>query len=228
VYPGPFEDYGKGFEHHGWTPFNYGDQDLGLLEISFAGPPIFSLLMTHRDGQRWRVASYDTRVLQIGPKGAMDDLIVAVTCNPPFVVDGGRKLRFYYNGRHGVGETKERTAGLFAAEMRLDGFAGMTVDNVAVQRYKQPAVLQTQLLAVTQEMLQLNIANHRQSAQVALLDESLKAITGYDVGDCLPIDEDNPRAAIRWKDHADVSALKGHNVHVLVKLSAGTIYSVRV
>jgi hypothetical protein len=114
------------------------------------------------------------------------------------------------------------------AEMRLDGFAGMAVDNVAVQRYKQPAALQTQALRIMNDGLELNIKGHLQSAKVALLDESLKPVEGYDISDSLPIDEDSVRAAVRWKDRADISAIKGRDVHVLIKLEAGSIYAIRV
>src|SRR5262249_42909082 len=157
------------YEHHGWTPFNYGDQDLAVLELSIVGAPVLGILCSHRDGQRWKITNYHTPLLQIGPKGADDDTIAAVTRNAPFAV--GDKLRFYYNGRRGGGERKDRFGGLFPGHLRLDGFAGMTVDTVACQRYKEPAVLQTQMIRVTQPQMQINIQGHHQSAQVALLDD---------------------------------------------------------
>jgi len=226
MYPGEFEEYGYRYEHHGWTPFNYGDQDLGVLELSIGGTPIMGVLCAHRDGQQWKVLNYDTPLLKIGPTGADDDTIVAVTRNAPFAV--GEKLRFYYNGRHGGGDRKDRFGGLFPAHLRLDGFAGMTVDTVAAQRHNKPAVLQTQMLRITQPQMQLNIQRHNQSAQVAVLDDSMTPIPGYDVTDCLPIDEDATRAVVRWRDHADLAALKGQDVHVNIKLNAGTIYSIRL
>jgi hypothetical protein len=223
MFPGEFEDYGHRFEHHGWTPFNYGDQDLALLELSFAGPGVFSVLCSHRDGERWRILNH-APVLQIGPRGSPDDTMLAATCNAPFVV--GDKLRFYYNGRSY--SDQGRTGGLFAAHLRLDGFAGMTVDTIACQRYKKPAVLQTRLLAVGEDRLRVNIAGHHQSAQVAILNEDFKPIRGYDVTECLPLAEDGTRTVVRWKDHGDVAALKGKNVYVNIKLNAGTIYSIRI
>jgi hypothetical protein len=226
MFQGPYEDYGRRFEHHGWTPFNYGDQDLAVLELSIVGAPVLGILCSHRDGERWKIHSYDVPLLKIGPKGADDDTLLAVTRNAPFAV--GDKLRFLYNGRRGSGEAKDRFGGLFAAQMRLDGFAGMTVDTLSMQRSKKPAVLQTLALRVTQPTLELNIAGHHQSAQVALLDDSMTALPGFDVPDCLPIDEDNVRAPVRWKNRADLSSIKGHDVHVLVKLESGTIYSVKI
>ena len=56
----------------------------------------------------------------------------------------------------------------------------------------------------------------------------MTAIPGYDVGDCLPIDEDNVRAVVKWKDHADLSSLKGQSVHLLIQLQAGEIYAIRI
>lgn len=227
MFPCAFEDFGHRYEHHGWTPFNYGDQDLAVLELSIGGQPILGILCSHRDGERWHILSYDTPLLQVGPKGAKDDTIVAVTRNAPFVV--GDKLRFYYNGRSGSGDKPlERFGGIFAAHLRLDGFAGMTVDPLALQRHKKPAALQTQMLRVTQNDLQLNIAKHGQTAKVALLDDSLTAMPGYDIPDCLPIGEDNVRATVRWKQRPDLSKIQGQDLHVLIQLEAGTIYSIRI
>jgi hypothetical protein len=48
------------------------------------------------------------------------------------------------------------------------------------------------------------------------------------VTDCEPIEEDSTRATVKWKNGSDLSKFKGHDVHVLVKLEAGTIYSVRI
>src|SRR6185369_4151831 len=83
VRPGEAEDYGRRFEHHGFTPFNYGDQDLGFLEISIGGQPIQSLLLSHRDGQPWHIVSREP-VLEVGPKGSRDGGIAVVTRNAPF------------------------------------------------------------------------------------------------------------------------------------------------
>src|SRR5439155_4124944 len=171
MYPGEFEDYGRRYEHHGWTPFNYGDQDLAVLELSIVGQPVLGILCSHRDGQRWQILSYDPPLLKVGPKGADDDTIAAVTRNAPFAA--GDRLRFFYNGRRGTGDRKDRFGGIFAAHLRLDGFAGLIVDTLALDRHKKPAVLQTQMLRVTQNQLQLNLAAHRGSAAVALLDDSM-------------------------------------------------------
>jgi len=226
MFPGAFEDYGHRYEHHGWTPFNYGDEDLAVLELSVIGAPKLGILCSHRDRERWKILSYDVPLLSVGPKGADDETIAAVTRNAPFAV--GDKLRFYYNGRRGSGDRKDRFGGIFAAHLRLDGFAGMTVDTASVERNQKPSVLQTQPLRVTQKQLELNIAGHHQSAQVALLDDAMTAIPGFDVPDCLPIEEDATRAVARWKNRTDLSSLKGQDLHVQIKLTAGTIYAVRI
>ena len=36
------------------------------------------------------------------------------------------------------------------------------------------------------------------------------------------------RATVKWKTRPDLSPIKGHDVHVLVKLEAGTIYALRL
>ena len=227
MFPGEFEDYGERYQHHGWTPFNYGDQDLAVLELSIGGRPVMGILCSHRDGERWKILNHDVPVLSAGRKGENDDQIVAVTRNGPFAV--GERLRFYYNGRGGnYTKLQDRFGGIFIGEMRLDGFAGLTVDEVARERAKKTAVLLTRALRVRNDSLEINIAGHRGSARVALLDDSMTAIPGFDVTDCLPIAEDATRASVKWKNRADLSAIEGHDVHVAVHLLAGTIYSVRL
>jgi hypothetical protein len=224
--PGEFEDYGMRYQHHGMVPFNYGDQDLCFLELSEAGKPAMGVLGSHHDGERWSIVSRDEPLLTRGPKGSHDDTIVAATRNAPIPVED--KLLIFYNGRRYDEGTKPRDATLNAGMLRLDGFAGMTVDIEASARHGQPGMMITQPVVVQNPQLEVNIEGHGGTARVALLDEGMRTVPGFDLDNCLPIPEDAVRAPVQWKDKPDISALEGHRISLLVQMAAGTIYSFRM
>jgi hypothetical protein len=228
--PGAFEEYGLKYQHHGWTPFNYGDMDLCLLEYSIEGWPIAGVLGMHRDGQPWRKANGDAFFLELGPEGAFDDSVVAMTHNAP--LREGDRLLFHYNGRHrtdpALRHAANHTAHIGLATLRLDGFAALCAEEDFLARTGKPAMLVTRPLEVRAEELQLNIAGHGGTAQVALLDETMKPIPGFEAEMCLPIAEDAVRAPVRWREGAGVESLRGQRVHVFVQTNAGRLYAVRL
>lgn len=222
--PGAFEDYGLRYEHHGMVPFNYGDQDLALLEHSIVGAPVTGILCSHRDGESWRRVNGDTPFLTIGPRGSFDDTIVAATRNGPFRV--GDELLFFYNGRHY--DKDRRTAHIGAASLRLDGFAALTVDQAATRRRGIPAALVTRELVVTEDELMVNISGHRGTARVGLLRADMKPVPGFEVENCLPVPEDCVRGVVRWRERDLISELWGQQVHVLIQMDAGSLYAIRM
>jgi hypothetical protein len=224
--PGPHEDYGRRYEHHGMIPFNYGDQDLAALEISLKGYPIASVLASHRDGERWQLPNNRTPFFTVGTAGSFDETIMAVTRNAPFRV--GNRLRFYYNGRRFPDQNGDRTGHLGMAEMRLDGFAGMTADPMTVRRFGLPAMLQTQPIVVREDTLELNIEGHERTARVSLQHPDMSPVQGCDLNDCLPLPEDGVRIPVRWKNRTHLQDLKGMSLCVLVQFRSGTLWSVRL
>jgi len=231
VATGEYEDWGQRYQHHGMTPFNYGDQDLGYLELSVEGFPVANVLLTHRDGGPWQRANGNRPLLSLGPPGSYDDLIVNATRNAPLVCGDRLLILFTARSRAGVQTShfKGRMAGSMGlAVLRLDGFAGLVVDQLAVARHGRPAGLQTQPLAVMRDQLEINIEGHRGTARVALLDESARPIEGFEEDASLPVEEDGVRAPVRWRERGTIKGLKGRKVIVQIRLSAGTVYSVRL
>ena len=223
---GQAEDFGARFEHHGMVPFNYGDQDLGYLELSIKGRPKASLLVSHHDGERWRRVDGCPPLIECGPPGTCDSMIVNATRNAPLLV--GDEMIITYNGHRQLGDASELHEGyLCVARLRRDGFAGMTVDLPAAARHDRPALLQTQPVVVTADVLTLNIEGHGGTARAALFDEAAEPIDGFGLADCLPINQDNVRAEVRWRN-ADVRQLTGRRVIVLIELRAGAIWSFRL
>lgn len=112
--------------------------------------------------------------------------------------------------------------------IRLDGFAAMAVDEDASTRSGKPGMLVTQPATVQSPQLEINIEGHHGSAKVALLDERGRVVPGYELENCLPIAEDAVRAVVQWNDQADVSALQGKRICLLVQMSAGRLYAFRM
>lgn len=225
--PGAFEEYGRRYEHHGWTPFNYGDMDLCLLEYSRGGVPIAGILGLHRDGQPWRRANGDVFFLDRGPNGAWDEGLVAMTHNAPIRV--GDRLLFHYNGRRIRSDDQAvLTSHIGLATLRLDGFAALCADEAFLRKAGTPAMLITQPLAVRQDALEINLCGHGGTARAALLDESLAPISGFEADQCLPIAEDAVRAPVRWRNRPTLTELKGRRVHLFLQMNAGQLYAVRL
>lgn len=228
LFPEIFEDYGLRYQHHGMTPFNYGDMDLCLLECSVDGSPVAGILGSHRDGERWKRVNGNTPFLKIGERGAFDDSCIAVTRNAPFRKDD--KLLFFYNGRHAKeGDWNEDVEGYIGlATIRLDGFVALKPDEIIMRKHGLPAMVMTQLVEVREDILQLNIEGHHGSAKVGLFDENVQPIPGYEIENCLPIEEDNVRATVRWKKRETIKPLKKRNVHILIQMYAGKLYAFRL
>ena len=63
--------FGRLWEWHGLTPFNYGNQDLGLLDIQDSVFPAgICELVSHRDGQRWQQVMPGRYFMDNGPEGS--------------------------------------------------------------------------------------------------------------------------------------------------------------
>ena len=153
-------------------------------------------------------------------------MIVNATRNAPLLI--GDEMLIVYNGRCESNDDSALHEGyMCVARLRRDGFAGMAVDQVAAARPDRPALLQTQPVTVTADTLALNIEGHGSTARAALFDEAVEPIDGFGLDDCLPIDEDNVRAEVHWRD-ADVRRLKGRRVVVLVESRTGVIWSFRL
>lgn len=218
--PGEFEDYGMRYQHHGLVPFNYGDQDLCFLEISDGGFPKMGVLGSHRDGERWCIANLTPPLLAVGPQGANDDFVVQATRNAPIRL--GDKLLIFYTGM------RTNEGSLNVGMIRLDGFAGMTVDLNASGRHGKPGMLVTQPVTVQNPQLEINVQGHNGSAKVAILDECGAAFPGYELEKCLPVADDAVRAVVRWNGRVNLMSLQGKKVSLLVQMTAGTIYSFRM
>jgi hypothetical protein len=136
-------------------------------------------------------------------------------------------LLFFYNGRRYDAKTGERDCSMNIVTMRLDGFAGFTVDKLALRRHSKSPFLQTQPIVVTEDEFQINIEGHRGSARVALFHENLQPIQGREFENCLPIDEDVVRFPVLWKKRQDISELKGVPIVAIVQFTSGTLYSLR-
>lgn len=241
-----FEDYSLKYEHHGMTPFNYGDQDLCYLEISVGGFPKAVVLGSHRDGGDWMLPNGKNFLMETGSIGMIDDIILLPCRNPPVRI--GDKLFIYYTAvstggnmmsdgdrtwdttgisYHIRANRLRRQYTISASVLRLDGFAGMAVDESYVRRFYRPAYLETQPLRVTQRDLILNM-EHNGSARVSLCDVYGKTIPGYGFEDCLPMERDAVRGTVGWRDGRTLEPMFGEKIIVVIRAEAGRVYAVKI
>jgi hypothetical protein len=61
--------------------------------------------------------------------------------------------------------------------------------------------------------------------RVEILDESDKSVPGFSRDDCVPISVDSTRQQVRWKNGADLSALKNRPVRFRFHVRNGSLYA---
>ena len=97
-----------------------------------------------------------------------------------------------------------------AAVWRRDGFASLDAGDA-------PGTLTTPPLAFTGTRLELNFAAGKGgSARVALLDAGGRPLAGFGEKDGEPLTQDATAQAVRWPGRADLSALQGKPVRLLL------------
>jgi hypothetical protein len=225
----PESGFGRLWEWHaGITPFNYGNQDLGLLERwSNVGFGEHCELVSHRDGEPWQRVAPDKTFLDVGPEGSFDRCLAYPLHNAPCRI--GDKLYIYYSGRGmepGTGRYNYGAIGL--ATIGLDRFVGLS------HWRRDPGVVMTRPLKPEGDLLQVNVEAFggpmepgKGEVRVAVKNPDWSDIPGYTWEDCLPVRGDQVRALVEWQDKKDLSSLRGRTVVLHFQLSSAVLYSYR-
>ena len=225
---GPDSDFGRKWEWHGLTPFNYGNMDLGWLDIQDSVYPtgVFEL-MSHRDGQPWQRVAPGQCFLDRGGEGTYDRRGGMPLHNEPIQV--GDKLLIYYNTSlprdDGI---PPRTVGV--ATIGLDRFVALAHGH---SKTGEPTgLLVTKPVEVAADNLQVNVEAYairggEGRVRVAVLDLQARPVDGYTFDDCQPIDDNGVRLGVQWKDHANLSAFRGQRVMLAFNVDTAWLYSYR-
>jgi hypothetical protein len=220
-------------EFYVMSGFSYGEQFLGLLSVfrlkkvhkpvsadqSPHDGPIHIQLTHSRDGRDWRRFGDRSPIIPLGKSGSFDAGCILGVANPPVIY--GDEIWVYYtaiNTTHGAPLPPKRIT-IGRASWRLDGF-------VSLDAGREGGVVETVLLRVSGDRLELNADASKGSLSVEVLSADGKLQRGFSKEDCEEIRSNSVRHAVRWNGNnhlkiPDVLRLRFH-------LRNAKLYSFRV
>lgn len=185
-------------------------------------------ISTSRDGVNWNFHwVYAGRPLVLrGAAGAWDKDMIFPTSQ---IITHGDKHWIYYGGnneRHGVAEKNVwfvRQGGIGLAWLRLDGF-------VALEAGDQIGTVITKPFELKGSRLQLNVdAGEEGLVRVELLDGAGNPIPAFSGDQAISYrGMDEIRLEPVWKDHTDLSPLKGQTVRLKIHLNKARLYAFQI
>jgi hypothetical protein len=158
--------------------------------------PIHVELVHSRDGSTWNRLDERPAILAPGPADWDQGMILALSS--PIVHND--EVWIYYTGfntTHG-GPRPPKQSAIGRAKWRLDGFVSLR------PRTGECGLVETRVLDPEGQRLYVNADAQPGSLTVELLDEHGRRIPGYSRDECLPIETDQVRAAVRWRNHDTV------------------------
>ena len=219
----PDAGFGRRYEWHaGITPFNYGKLNLGFLEKwCNSGAGDFCELVSQREGQTWRRVAPEKPFLDTGPRGQFDDILVYPSHNEPIAV--GNRLYIYYTGGRAGGFSRGIDMAMGVMWIVRDRFVGMAHSR------REPGELITKPIVVEQPKLQVNAERLlKGEVRVGLRDVGGDFIPGYGLEDSrIDLMSATARTPVRWKDHRDLSELRGRKIHLHFQVDGASLYAYR-
>ena len=224
----PDMGFGAQYQWHGGiTPFNYGNQNLGLLEKwCYAGFGDTCELLSQREGHRWERVAPGDPFLDIGDEGAFDRFLIFPTHNPPIRI--GDELFIYYTGAGAMSDGPRpegygEPMAIGVATVRLDRFAGLA------HKLGDPGQLLMRPMPIPQPHLELNalpIFRGEVELSIQRLDET--PYEGFDFDDCqFDAYANTTRNRVRWKNKPDMSELIGQTAYLRFRINGAVLFSFR-
>ncbi len=183
----------------------------GRLETHFVGS---------KDGIHWN--RYDRSPFVT--TGLADSENANMTFIGPGIIERGEKLWLYgtgYKFRHGdtEGPDKEGDGVIYRHVIRKDGL-------VSLNFISEGGLAKTKSVEVIGKTLYVNIDTEvLGTVCVGLEDAEGKAIPGFGSKDCNVLRTNDTKAKVSWKNHSDLSSLKGQQVRVVFSGKKGKVYS---
>ncbi len=182
-------------------------------------------IATSRDGDSWdlRWVYAGKPLVPRGPDGAFDkDIIVPAST----IVTHANHHWIYYAGgneRHGNEEVRfDRRHAIGLAKLRLDGF-------VALSAGEKVGTIETKPFRVEGDKLRVNVDARAGEVAVEVLDESGQPFPEFSGPDVLPqTNIDELQWQPQWKQHTDLSALKGQTVRLRFRLRNAKLYAFQI
>jgi hypothetical protein len=225
----PEMGYGKIFQWHGgFTPFNYGNLNLGLLEKwSNVGMGDTCELVCQREGGTWQRVAPGAPYLDVGADGDFDRTLIYPTHNEPLRI--GDTLYIFYTGAGSLNHDNHGPIpmSMGVATIGLDRFAGFA------HTREDPGLLLTKPIRIEHGRLEVNVESHfssfADSLRVAVRDTMGDDIPGYTLEDSvIAYGANGIRKPVTWKDRPGLEAFKGKTVHLLFEVRGAILYSYRL
>lgn len=187
---------------YGMQTCAYETVTLGLLWIfraedieGYFHGPMYTEIASSRDTIHWLREDGDRpAMVPCGPAGAWDAGMIAAA---GFVVNGDQIL-LYYSGYKEGHDILPMHSSIGVATLRKDGFASMDAGN-------EEATLTTkQLVGVAGELQVNGVTGSGGKILVEVLDAEGRVIPGYERDACTPIEGDQMRAAVTWKNQKEL------------------------
>jgi hypothetical protein len=183
-------------------------------------------IATSRDADHWDLRwVYEGKAfVPRGGNGAWDKDLVFPSSRIETLED---QHWIYYGGcneRHGTAGVclPKRNPGIGLAWLRLDGFIGLRAG-------AEPGTVVTRPFRLEGRELLLNVESRAGEVKVGVLDAEGRPIAGFSLEEAWGYrGSDELRLKPRWKDHPDLSALRGRDVRLEFRLQSANLYSFQV
>ncbi len=211
----------------------YETMYVGFLQIyraaepeGFFHGPLWLELASSRDGMHWLREESDTSIrqiyglnstsrpplLDIGKFREFDAGMVIAP--PPLVV--GDELWMYYTGYDELHDLLPYHSAIGLAKLRKDGFASLDA-------YEVPGTIVTRVFEGAAGVMQVNYDARGGSIRVELQDADGKVLPGYGRADCQPLEGNEIRKPVVWKEHKELPA--GKRIRFCFVMEHAQIYS---
>ncbi|MBM4436385.1 MAG: hypothetical protein FJ029_03935 [Actinobacteria bacterium] len=205
-------------QFYGLTPFVWGNQYVGFLELYHRATEHLDLqLVTSRDGVHWDRPAGRAAFFGRGPDSAWDETWAAFTSNPPLV--RGDEMWLYYDGRTGGHQTNRRHGAIGLATAKRDRFAGLTAGI-------QEGQAVTERLTCGAKRLLLNLNARCGEVAVDVFDGEGEPIPGYQRADASPVSGNHVDAEITWSGK-HLAPHVGEPLYLRFWIKYGTLFAFR-
>ena len=189
----------------------------GFLWVFQMNDPIYTEMVTSRDGVHWERLPARPALIPRGEDGAWDD---GMTFGGPHWIEVGDQWWFYYGGFDGPHDSKTRAAGIGLATIRKEGVLSL---------YGPAAgggVVVTRSLLWPGGRLVLNVEAPEGEVKVRVSDAMRKVVPGFDYQDCQPFTGDSTAHTVGWNE-SSIDSLKGEVIRLEIFLRNADLYTFR-
>lgn len=205
---------------------HYGGYFLGFLTLHDERGHFEQKLAFSRDGLAWS-RPWRGNFIGLGPAGSFDSGMVLAPTDP-IVTD--TQMIFYYGGFdivHHAPQSAPWSSAIGRAVLRRDGFASW--DSLS----DMPGTLVTQTFRAAGASLGINADAEGGRILVEVLDDTGRAVAGFERKDCQPITEDTTRfpeclAQVHWGPDDSLNRFAGRPIRLRFWLNDARLFAFRL